>query len=205
MLRARDLVFRWRADLPPVVDGASLEVAPGEIVGIRGPSGGGKTTLARLLGGYVLPETGTVTLDGAPLPSSGPCPVQVLFQTAETAVDPRWSLRHTLREGHAPDEATIDAFGIDRRLLGRYPHEVSGGELQRVAIVRALVPQLRVLIADEMTAMLDPIAQASIWRTLLAVTSARAIGLVAISHDGDLLAALGARMLVFENGRLAAE
>jgi len=201
MLQGRDLRFRWRPDGPWVLDGASIDAADGEIVGIAGPSGGGKTTLAKILAGHLAPEQGSVTLDGRPLPATGTSPVQLLFQNAETAVNPRWRVGSILAEAYTPSADVLDAFGIDPRNLERYPHEISGGELQRIAIVRALAPNLRVLIADEMTAMLDAISQAAIWRALLAYAAPRGIAILAVSHDRALLDALGARRLVLDAGR----
>lgn len=210
MLEARHVDFAWTATGPKVLDDVCLTVAPGEIVGIRGPSGTGKTTLARILGGFLRPQWGEVLLDGALLPDRGASPVQVLFQHAETAVNPRWKVGRILAEGwqpgsqpgSQPDRATLRHFGVDPAWSGRYPHELSGGELQRVAIVRALGPATRVLIADEMTAMHDAISQARLWQAMLEVGAGRGLSLVAISHDPALLAAIGARVVRLEGGRL---
>lgn len=210
MLEARHVDFAWTAAGPKVLDDVCLTVAPGEVVGIRGPSGTGKTTLARILGGFLRPLRGEVRLDGAPLPDRGASPVQVLFQHAETAVNPRWKVGRILAEGwqpgsqpeSQPDRATLRHFGIDPAWSGRYPHELSGGELQRVAIVRALGPATRVLVADEMTAMHDAISQARLWQAMLEVAAGRGLSLVAISHDPALLAAIGARVVRLEGGRL---
>jgi len=109
-----------------------------------------------------------------------------------------------LIQGWPPDAATLARFGIRADWLDRYPHELSGGELQRVALVRALVPQLQVLITDELTAMHDAIAQARLWRALLETTQARQIAVIAISHDTALLQAIGANTLALRDGRLGA-
>jgi peptide/nickel transport system ATP-binding protein len=204
MFEARDIGFAWSADGPMLLDGVSLAVAPGGILGIRGPSGTGKTTLARILGGFLKPTRGDVRLGGAALPGSGVSPVQLLFQHAETAVDPRWKIGRILAEGWRPDAATLTRFGVDPRWFDRYPHELSGGELQRVSIVRALGPGTRVLIADEMTAMHDAIAQARLWRALLDVTQERGLAIIAISHDAALLSAIGARIMELRGGALSA-
>ncbi len=201
MLEARDLAFSWSRAAAPVIDGVSLSIGDGEIVGLVGPSGTGKTTLAKILAGHLRPSAGRVLLDGQPLPDRGSMPVQLVFQHAETAVDPRWPIARSLEEGWLPDAETRRAFGISADWLDRRPHELSGGELQRVAIVRALVPGLRVLIADELTAMHDAISQVRIWTTLLDIARSRGFAILAISHDEALLAAIGARVVALPDGR----
>ncbi|MDF2837450.1 MAG: Nickel-transporting ATPase [Paenibacillus sp.] len=173
----------------------SLEVMPGEIVGLMGPSGTGKSTLGRLLAGYMAPVEGEVGIDGAPLPTDGYCPAQLIHQHPEHAVNPRWTIRRTLEEGGRPDSELLDAFGIENAWLSRYPGELSGGQLQRCCIVRSLGPKTRYLVADEMTVMLDAITQAEIWRALLAIAARRGIGVLAISHDEPLLHAIGDRII----------
>jgi len=204
MFEAVDLSFAYSRPGRRLLDGVSLRLQPGQLLGICGPSGTGKTTLARILGAYLSPSSGCVRLHGAPVSSVGASPVQVVFQHAETAVDPRWKIRRILNEGWPPDAATLTRFGIRADWLDRYPHELSGGELQRVALVRALVPQLQVLITDELTAMHDAIAQARLWRALLETTQARQIAVIAISHDTALLQAIGANTLALRDGRLGA-
>ncbi|MDO5652570.1 MAG: ATP-binding cassette domain-containing protein [Brachymonas sp.] len=202
MLEVKNLRFRWNAHSPWLLNGVSLHVAPGETVGIMGHSGCGKSTMARLLTGHMPMQAGDVLLDGKPLPKTGAQPVQLVMQHAELALNPRWRIGESLREGWQPDEATIRSFGIQDAWLQRYPHELSGGEMQRISIVRSLIPQLRVLVADELTTMHDPITQVQIWRALQAQAKQRNLGLLAISHDASLLQALGARVLHMEGGRL---
>ena len=202
MFEALNLSFAFTRQGRRLLDGVSLTLEPGQILGIRGPSGTGKTTLARILGGYLAPSSGCVRLQDKPIAQAGAAPVQVIFQHVETAVDPRWKIRRILNEGWQPDDATLARFGIRADWLDRYPHELSGGELQRVAIVRALVPQLQVLIADELTTMHDAIAQARLWRALLETTQARNIAIIAISHDAALLSAIGAHTLALRDGCL---
>jgi len=187
MLRAEELWFRYGAQLPWVIQGQSMAIAPGEVMGIMAPSGFGKTTLARLLAGYLPPNRGRVTLDGRSLPPRGYSPVQLVFQNPELSVNPRWRIDHILREGHPPLLHHLDALGIPSGWLTRYPHELSGGELQRVAIARVLNPHTRYLIADEMTAMLDANTQALIWQVVLEVAQEYQMGLIIISHDAPLL------------------
>ncbi len=192
MLEARDLHFAHRAGRP-VLAGVSLTVAPGEIVGLSGRSGVGKSTLGRLLSGYLRPANGVVQVDGMAL-AAGWSPVQYVHQSSTFAVNPRWRIGRIVAEGWTPDDATRDAFGVSPLWYDRYPHEISGGELQRVALLRALAPGTRYLVADEVTAMLDPITQADIWRALLARARA-GLGILAISHDAALLRRVAHRVV----------
>ena len=180
----------------------NLHVAAGETVGIMGQSGCGKSTLARLLTGHMPIQAGEVLLDGQPLPKTGAHPVQLVMQHAELALNPRWHIGASLREGWQPDAETLRSFGIREEWLQRFPHELSGGEMQRISIVRALIPQLRILVADELTTMHDPITQVQIWRALQEQARKRGLGLLAISHDAALLQALHARVLHMRDGVL---
>ena len=116
-------------------------------------------------------------------------------------MDPRWRIGRIVEEGWQPDEVTRKALGVSRAWYDRYPHEISGGELQRVTLLRALSPQTRYLIADEITAMLDPITQAEIWRFLLTRCQA-GLGILAISHDAPLLTRIAPQRHTLSNGRL---
>jgi peptide/nickel transport system ATP-binding protein len=113
--------------------------------------------------------------------------VQLVFQNPELSVNPRWRIDRILREGHPPQQQILDALGVHPAWLTRYPHELSGGELQRVAIARVLNRNTRYLIADEMTAMLDANTQALIWQVVLEFACEFQIGIITISHDQNLL------------------
>jgi peptide/nickel transport system ATP-binding protein len=155
---------------------------------LLGESGIGKSTLAKLLSCYEKPTEGSVLLDGAPFTSAyrGYRPVQLIFQHPEKAVNPRFKMRDVLAEGDALDEALLDRLGIDRAWLERYPTELSGGELQRFCIARALGNNTRFIIADELSAMFDPITQAQLWDLLLTEASRRGLGIIAITHEKEL-------------------
>ncbi len=188
MLEGRDLTFSYRRKSPPVLSGVTLTVSPGERVGLQAPSGRGKTTLCRLLAGYEKPTSGQVLLDGKPLQmSSGPCPVQMVWQHPETVVDPLLPLGVTLKEAAMPEPRLLQALHIREGWLSRYPTELSGGELQRFCLARALHPATRYLLCDEITAMLDLVTQAQIWEFLLQEAKERNLGLLVISHSQDLL------------------
>ncbi|WP_141499828.1 ABC transporter ATP-binding protein [Paenibacillus luteus] len=178
----------WRyADGAWLFNDFSIALHSGEVVGLVGPSGSGKTSLGRLLAGYMKPITGTVILSGDNQHKGSYHPVQMIFQHPERAVNPRWRLSKTVTEGWTPDEALLEALGIQKHWLQRYPNELSGGELQRCCIARALGPDTKFLIADEMTTMLDAITQAQIWHTVLDIVHTRQIGLLVISHDHALV------------------
>ena len=204
MLEVRDITFRWQNNGAGVLNGASFNLAEGETVGIMGPSGCGKSTLARILTGHFPLQNGSILLDGKPLPTQGVHPLQLVMQHAELALNPRWRVGQSLREGWQPDDETIARFGIRPEWLERYPHELSGGENQRIAIVRALIPGIRGLVADELTTMHDPITQVQIWRNLQATLRERKVAMIAISHDEALLKALNARVLRLHAGKFAA-
>ncbi|MBP2080001.1 ABC transporter ATP-binding protein [Oceanobacillus polygoni] len=193
-LEARDIGFRY-GNGAWLFRGVNLTVKPGEIVGIVGPSGQGKTTFARILAGFEEPIEGTVTLDGFSVQNKGYYPVQLVFQHPEKAINPRWKMHKSLHEGWKPDQALLDTFGIEREWLTRWPGELSGGELQRFCVLRALGPETRFLIADEMTTMLDAITQAQIWHAVLEISRKRNMGIVVISHEAKLIERLCDRVI----------
>lgn len=164
-----------------------IALQQGEIVGLTGPSGAGKTTLGRLLAGLLAPQEGEVRIGGARPPMRGAHPVQMVLQHPEQAVNPRWLLARTLREAWQPGDGLLGELGIAREWLERYPNELSGGQLQRLCIARAVGPATRYLIADEMTTMLDAVTQAHIWQAVLRLVRARGLGMLVISHDPHLI------------------
>ena len=192
-LEARTLSFSYRKG-KPVLQAVSLTLEAGEWVGLSAPSGRGKTTLCRLLAGYERPAQGEILLDGQPLPRRGVCPVQMIWQHPETALDPHLRLRETLQETGV-EERLLHALNIEAAWLDRYPLELSGGELQRFCIARALHPQTRFLLCDEITAMLDLITQAQIWRFLQEEAGRRNLGLLIASHSQALLEHLCTKIL----------
>ncbi|MBG0789763.1 MAG: ATP-binding cassette domain-containing protein [Desulfovibrionaceae bacterium] len=186
MLKAESVSFCYD-NTPWILEGFDFGVGPGEVVGLPGPSGQGKSTLAKVLAGHLAPQQGAVTCDGRPLPEGVFSPVQLIFQHPELTMNPRWKLRDSVAEGHTPDAAAFKRLNIEPAWLSRYPHELSGGELQRLALARVMSPQTRYLIADEMTAMLDPNTQALVWDAVLHWAKANGVGILAISHDRHLL------------------
>ena len=197
MLEAKALSYRY-GEGSSVLRNVSLRAADGERLALLGPSGLGKSTLALLLAGYLPLQKGAITLDGAPLPKDCYNPVQLVYQHPEKAMDPRWKVGDTLREAWDVPEELLAAIGAEPGWLTRWPHELSGGQLQRLSILRALSPKTRVLIADEITASLDPITQAQIWSVILQEVEKHNMILIAITHNEALAQRICTRMIHIE-------
>lgn len=186
LLEAKNINFRYKKG-PWILQDFGLEIKSGEVAGLSGPSGCGKTTLARILSGYEIPDRGSVTLDGKPLLRKGFNPVQLVFQHPEKAVNTRWQMHRILNEGWSPDDGLLLSLGIEKAWMKRWPNELSGGELQRFCVARALTPKTHFLIADEMTTMLDAITQAQIWHVVLDIAKKNNIGVLVVSHEAQLI------------------
>ncbi|MDR1985799.1 MAG: ATP-binding cassette domain-containing protein [Treponema sp.] len=195
-IEAKNICFSYGKG-KPVLDKVSFTLHSGERTALIGPSGCGKSTLARILAGYLTPHSGEVLLDGKPLPAEGYCPVQLIYQHPEKAVNPRRKMGKTLFEGWEPDDPFLSKMGIEKPWLERYPRELSGGEIQRFCIARALGPETRFIIADEMSTMLDVITQAQIWNAMLDIVTRRNLGLFVITHNPYLAEKIGALILPF--------
>ena len=193
-LEARDISFKYGKGTRQILNHVTLMVESGEKVGIMAPSGYGKTTLCKILAGYEKPDQGEVLLDGTPIRAfRGYIPVQMVWQNPELSVNPKRRLRTVTAEGDwsfedTGERARIEAeLGIRDEWKERFPVEVSGGELQRFCIARALGRRTKLLIADEMTTMLDLITQGQIWDFVLKELKRRDIGMIAVSHSPELL------------------
>ncbi len=188
-LEARDITFHYPGrKKKPVLKKFSIAIESGERVGLRAPSGRGKTTLCRLLAGYEKPQKGQVLLDGRPLAGyRGACPVQMVWQHPETVVDPLLRLKDTLAEAGEIELELTEKLHIEEGWLERFPTELSGGELQRFCLARALHSGTRFLLCDEISAMLDLVTQAQIWDLLLKESEKRDLGLLVVSHNEALM------------------
>lgn len=187
-LEAENISFQYDNGNRKILNHVNLELHSTDRLGLMAPSGFGKTTLCKILAGYERPDGGQVLLDGKPLSSyRGYCPVQMVWQHPELAVNPRLKMRHVLEEGDRIPRRMAEELGIEQDWLDRYPSELSGGELQRFCIARALGEGTRFLLADEITTMLDLITQVQIWDFLLKEVSERGIGLLVVSHSEVLL------------------
>ncbi len=203
MLEARQLQFGFRSTVP-LFNTLSLHLEPGEWLGLSGDSGAGKSTLGKLLAGMLIAQKGEVSVDGEPLPPRGLRPVQWLAQSPELTVNPRWRVAKTLREAWTPPDPLMREFGIRHDWLERLPNALSGGELQRVCVLRALAPGVRYLIADEISTMLDPITQVELWQALKQYAGHHKLGVLVISHDTALLERLCTRRVHLADGTLTA-
>jgi len=199
----------------------SLSVTPGERVALVGESGCGKSTLARLLAGLELPSSGRVVVSGraARLRTLGERrayyrQVQLVLQDPHAALNPRKRVRGVLR---APLEAllheeksehdkrireTLSLVELDHELLGRFPHELSGGEAQRVTLARALLVRPRIVILDEAVAALDVSVKAQVLDLLRAIQRETRVSYLFISHELGVVDAFAERVLVMYCGRI---
>ena len=195
-LEARNVSFRYDNGNRNILNHMDLTLESGERLGLAAPSGFGKTTFLKILAGYETPDEGGVYLDGKPLSAyKGYCPVQMIWQHPETALDPLLPLEVSLHEAGPVEERLLKALHIQPQWLRRYPRELSGGELQRFCIARALGPRTRYLLCDEITAMLDLITQAQIWQFLLEEAQRRELGLLVVSHNSTLLERICSRIV----------
>ncbi len=201
------------------LDGASVELFRGEILGVVGESGCGKSTLARLLCGLDRPDEGEVRFSGQSLTAlRGEAfrtyrrSVQMVFQQPFASFDPRLTLGESAAEAlvnlgvPAPEREeriarVFERCGLSPELMRRYPSEVSGGQCQRAALARALAPEPCVLVCDEMTSALDVITQRRVLDLVRGIARERALCVLLIAHDLALVRAYADRVLVMDAGR----
>lgn len=204
------------------VDAVSLRVAAGEVVAVVGPSGCGKTTLLQVIAGLTRVDVGTVTLDGRTVTEAGgrlvppeDRRVGVVFQ--DSTLFPHMTVGDNVEFGLAGLAGHGGRSGRDERaarrdevldlvrlrhLVGRYPHELSGGEQQRVALARALAPAPAVLLFDEPFSSLDPNLRVDLRRETAQVLRAAGATAVFVTHDRQEALSLGDRVAVLNDGRL---
>ncbi|WP_066372843.1 ABC transporter ATP-binding protein [Herbidospora mongoliensis] len=215
-LAARGVQVRFGA--ARAVDGVDLEIGSGEIVALVGESGCGKSSLARALLGLVRPSQGTVDCDDRPLDyrrlKEFRRHVQLVLQDPSGSLNPRHTVYEAVAEGlrihKVPgDERELVAAALSKaglrppeRFFLRYPHELSGGQLQRVVIAGALVLEPDVLVADEPVSSLDASVRGEILALLLRLRTELGLSLLVVTHDLGLAWNIADRVAVMYLGRI---
>ena len=195
MLKVENLSFSYDGK-NEILKNVRLEVKPGEVLGLMAPSGFGKSTLGKLMAGYIKAPKGTVTVDGLDINDlRGVLPVQMVHQAPEKNVNIRWKVEKILNEGWEVDSDVKEKFGIENSFLNKFPTELSGGELQRICIARVLSKDTKYLIADEVTTMLDSISQAQICHLLIHFAKKHGLGILFISHNKALVEKVADRVV----------
>jgi oligopeptide transport system ATP-binding protein len=217
----RGAVFKRRIGTVKAVDGVNLTVQRGEVLGLVGETGCGKSTLARTILQLVPATAGTVVLEGRNLTTAGAAEVrasrrrlQMVFQDPYASLNPRMTVFATLAEPMRvhrvcrPAEvaervaALMATVGLAPRFMRKYPHEFSGGQRQRIAVARALALQPRIVIADEPVSALDVSVQAQILNLLAQLVRQMNLSLVFIAHDLSVVKHISDRVAVMYLGKI---
>ncbi|MCF2711675.1 ABC transporter ATP-binding protein [Schaalia hyovaginalis] len=207
-----------RAEILTAVEATDFRVHAGESVGIVGESGSGKTTLCRMLVGQEKPAGGRILHRGRDVWARGfdtlsyRRSVQMVFQNPKSSFDPRMTVGEALREPmrslrvegdvESRIRTVLDQVGLESRVVERFPHEFSGGQLQRLAIARALIPGPEVLVADEPVSALDVSIQAQVLNLLKDLVRDLGLALVMIAHDLSVVGCTTERVYVMSNARV---
>lgn len=214
----------WRKPRLRAVDGVDLVVGRGEVVGLVGESGSGKSTVARCALGLIPVDAGSVVYDGIEVGTARAADsrrlrreIQLVFQHPVAALNPRLSVdaivaepitTHRLARGaelRARVAELLESVGLTPKLGRRLPHELSGGQAQRVVLARSLATRPRLLVLDEPTASLDVIVQAQILNLLLELQALHGLTYLLISHDLSVVRHLSHRVYVMYLGRVVEE
>ncbi len=222
LLEIRDVEVEFRSrsrGTVRAVDGVSLTVERGQVVGLVGESGCGKSSLARAVVGLEHVSAGSVLLEGEPVAPLGwrrrsahDVRMQMVFQNPYGSLNPRRTIGSQLRDGLRTPAAASDPDGEVRRLLDlvglgpevadRYPHQFSGGQRQRIVIARALAADPDVLVADEPVTALDASSQAQVVNLLVELVRELGLGMLFISHDLALVHEIADVTAVMYLGRI---
>jgi peptide/nickel transport system ATP-binding protein len=222
-LKLDEIVVEYRGahhSVVRAVNGVSLEVAPGQVVGLVGESGCGKSSLARVASGLIKASGGSVLFDGQPVaPLSWQrrpqreLGLQMVFQNPYSSLNPRRRIDAQLLDGVPADVPRrarrdyvieqLERVGMNADAARRFPHQFSGGQLQRVAIARALVARPSVLIADEPVTALDASSQVHVVNTLTQLVRELGVGMLFISHDLALVRHIADTTAVMYLGKIA--
>ncbi len=218
---SKGVFFRRSAGAVKAVDGVSLELKKGEILGLVGESGCGKSTLGRTVVQLLRPTSGAVILAGRDLGKlnrrslrSARADFQMIFQDPYATLNPRMTIFDTLAEAlrahrrlpaaelPARVGALMEKVGLSARFVKKYPHEFSGGQRQRIAIARALAVEPKLIIADEPVSALDVSIQAQILNLLANLCREMGLTMIFISHDLSVIKHISDRVAVMYLGRL---
>ena len=207
--------YRRQGRAVQAVRHACIRIGPGETVGLWGQSGSGKSTLARMICGLETPTEGELRFDGQavrrPFSKELWRKVQTIFQHPEVSFNPRLTLETSLLEPyvchHIPVTresllASMSPYGLYAEHLKRYPSELSGGELQRAAIVRALTLKPEFMVLDEPTSMLDSISRAQMMRLFARIQRDSGTSFLLISHSRAVVSAFCHRVYQVDDGNV---
>lgn len=200
----------------------SFKVKEGECLGILGESGSGKSTLGRVLCGLLKPDSGTVSLNGTPVyekEKKGQTVMSVVFQDYTTSANPRFQVRELIGEAfmvrerrehirldrQAELKQLLELVGLDMSYQERFPHELSGGQLQRVCIARAIAVNPKVILLDEAISSLDAHTQVQVMDLLKDIRNKRDLTYVFITHDLTSVTYFCDRVLFLYQGTVAEE
>lgn len=215
-------IFSNKNDVHVAVDDVSLEIARGEIFGLVGESGCGKTTLSRALMQLQKIQAGNILLDGVNFTTLSAHDVrkrrldfQMIFQDPQASLNPRMTVYSTLAEAisqrhpslkkqelTARVAALMKTVGLDAGMMKKYPHEFSGGQKQRIAIARALAPEPKLIIADEPVSALDVSIQSQILNLLKSLQREYTLTLIFISHDLGVIRYMADRTAIMQHGKI---
>ncbi len=195
-----------------ILKDVSFVVYEGEVIGICGESGGGKSTLAKLLAGVIQPTSGKIVFNGE-MKQNGISKIQILFQNNSDLLNPYRKVKDVLAEaiklsGKSAEEAEqskkeiYQTVGLNEELEERRGYELSGGERQRVALARLLAVEPKVLILDEPFSAQDVTSQLNLLNLFKKINKEYGITLICITHDLKILRKFADRILVIENGKI---
>jgi oligopeptide/dipeptide ABC transporter ATP-binding protein len=220
-VRDVEVVYVRRDGLPVrAVAGASLTVDAGEIVGLVGETGCGKSSLARAAVGLVRPNAGEVLFEGQPLHALGrrsrprrETRLQMVFQNPYGSLNPRRKIGHQIADGLVAADAggrdrnsrvgeLLRQVGLAADMAERHPHQLSGGQRQRVAIARALAAEPRIIVLDEPLSALDASVQAQVANLLVELARDLGMGMLLISHDLAIVRHVAHRTAVMYLGQI---